>query len=805
MIGSFSLSVFANSIETYNGVGGVVTATPVPNTEDNYQIEAVANTAQGYEFVRWTDGTTTNPRLVTPDNVTADGYYNAIFAKTLDVHQPNGDVQIELIDQTNPKAPVYSLQAVPKTCVIFSGWMEIATISNPLTYVEKDGTRTPIFSISGSGSIHAEYEQGNGGVVSLEAIPNTCNQYKLTATANDGYEFLYWLDGNSDNPRTITCVNKYMEFGATFARSADIHLPAGNVQVDVEDPVIPSYILTANEICGTFSKWNNSATSNPLRYTPSEGDRFPIFNLKNILVEHENHEGGEVQLTKLTCGFALKAKANAGYRFVKWNTGQTVDSIVVDYDEGEYYASFIPTGYTAQRGTQVYSSVQQAIDAVSSDPVTLLANSDENIHISSKVSLSGDNLHIGDLTIAPHGDLTLSSSLNIRDLYLNTVSGASSQLHNSNALNYRNAYFDVQLEPEKSSAVPYKWYAFAVPFEVDVLSGVRKTLSPNQTLTNKVDYLIWEYDGTMRATTKDNGWKQIEQGTLSPGNFYMLGVTSTDNSWRFVRKEGGLGGSATLSVSEFPSDYKNRGWNALANSQLVYASASIDGIRYAQVYDNASVGGKYSIVALASASFVMACPFFIQAKEDDVLLLTENQSGTLYAPLRNETNDELFCEVRLLKNGKTMDNLFLTANKEASDMYEIGKDVIKIMGDTTDSYIWAEGYGYQLCAQDLPLKGEVVYSLNLYASTSDTYILSAPMGYLYYNGCLVADLSKGDYTVSLNQGQNKGYTLHIGEYDLSTNLEEESMLQGVSKYIYNNSLYILNNGKLYNAQGNIIR
>ena len=198
-------SIYANSIETYNGIGGAIVTSLLSGTEDNYQIEAVPNASLGYEFIQWTDGTTANPRVVTPNNISPDGYYNAIFAKTTDIHLPNGHVEIEVINQTNPNMLVYSLTARPNVCGVFMEWMESESITNPLIYTEKDGTRTPIFAISETGSIHTEYQQGNGGVVSLEPIPYSCNQYQLIATPNADYEFLYWLDGNSDNPRIITC------------------------------------------------------------------------------------------------------------------------------------------------------------------------------------------------------------------------------------------------------------------------------------------------------------------------------------------------------------------------------------------------------------------------------------------------------------------------------------------------------------------------------------------------------------------------------------------------------------------------
>lgn len=57
------------------------------------------------------------------------------------------------------------------------------------------------------------------GTVTGGGIYDVNSTVTLTATANDGYEFVQWNDGNKENPRTIT-VTGDASYTATFQRAA---------------------------------------------------------------------------------------------------------------------------------------------------------------------------------------------------------------------------------------------------------------------------------------------------------------------------------------------------------------------------------------------------------------------------------------------------------------------------------------------------------------------------------------------------------------------------------------------------------
>ena len=138
---SFELSVSAND-ETYGRVAfeaqscEVATITATPN--------------EGYEFTRWSDGNTENPRTVT---ITSDTAFMAIFTEAV-------------------STPTITL-----------------TVNN-----EAMGSAT--YTLDGNTAV-------------------------LSATANEGYSFLTWSDGNTENPRTVT-ITSDTTFMAIFSPASSL-------------------------------------------------------------------------------------------------------------------------------------------------------------------------------------------------------------------------------------------------------------------------------------------------------------------------------------------------------------------------------------------------------------------------------------------------------------------------------------------------------------------------------------------------------------------------------------------------------
>jgi len=792
------------------GSGGTIVS--VSSSGLDITLQAVPE--DGYKFLYWIDQNTQNPRTFTASQ-TEDVLVRAVFAKQSDIEPANGSVEVTVQDAS---VPSYTMLAqATAECGTFIKWSN-GSMANPLTYLETMGTMTPSFSSERPDKVIFDYNQGAGGsIVGGTLLPGSCDTYTFTAAPESGYEFLYWSDGVTSAQRNFTYSGGDMLLRAVFGKTEDLHRDLGEVSSQLIDNNLPQYQLTATPVsCASFTQWNNASTSSTITYLETEGTRVPTFYSREM--QHKNTDGemGTIDVLPLTCGFTLSPRPfTEDYRFAYWNdNGSTVALRDVDYLEEDYTATFISNDVVATRGANTYTSLQDALDAGGDDPLYILSDATtQDMVVSAPTTVYGANHAIGNLTILCGADLTLADALVVNNLYLNTTTGSSSQLHNVANLTYTNAYVDIRLEATLSTASPNKWYAFGVPFPVDVKTGVARQSGTGSPLTNTKHYLIWEYDGQMRADNMSTGWKKMLAGQMTPGHFYMIGIDGNENTWRFKKADGALGGSSTLPILPYTSaDYKHGGWNALANSTLTYAQASSAGITYAQVYDNASASGKYNVVQLSDMSFVLASPFFVQAGAAGTMMLKENASGTPFVQARRAAASSLSYQVTLSSTTQ-QDQLFLTASEEAMDTYEIGKDVLKIMGGSQDMYIWANAYGNRLCAQDALWDGQdICYPIGMYAPSAGVYTLSAQGNsdgdlYLMYNGITLTNLTESPYTVSLRKGDNNGYALMIrGQHQLPTILSPATGdSDQIFKTIQNAQLMIHVNDRIYNAQGGVIR
>ena len=214
---SFELSVSANE-EAY---GRVEVETQSCNVKT---LTAIAN--EGYEFTAWNDGNTENPRTVT---VTSDTTFMAIFAEA--VSTPT--ITVTVNDATMGSA-TYTLDgntavltATPNEGYSFLTWSDGNT-ENPRTVsITSDTTFMAIFAETETApTITVTVNDAMMGSATYTMDGNTA---VLTATANEGYRFLTWNDGNMENPRTVT-VTSDTTFMAIFTASGSSSLQEVNAR-----------------------------------------------------------------------------------------------------------------------------------------------------------------------------------------------------------------------------------------------------------------------------------------------------------------------------------------------------------------------------------------------------------------------------------------------------------------------------------------------------------------------------------------------------------------------------------------------
>lgn len=169
-------------------------------------VQLMANAYQGYEFVNWQDGNTSNPRYITvTGNASYTAYFQAVAPSnyTITATSANSAMGTVIGGGTYPAGTTVQLTANAAPNHHFVSWNDGNT-SNP-RYITVTGNATYIATfavdqyqitvLSGNDAMGTVTGGGlcdYGSVVQIQAYPSA------------GYEFVYWNDGNTDNPRDIT-------------------------------------------------------------------------------------------------------------------------------------------------------------------------------------------------------------------------------------------------------------------------------------------------------------------------------------------------------------------------------------------------------------------------------------------------------------------------------------------------------------------------------------------------------------------------------------------------------------------------
>ena len=180
--------------------------------DDNAIIEAVAN--YGYHFVQWNDGNTDNPRNIV---VTEDITYTAEFAaNTYTVSTKVNDDAMGSVSGAGPYlyTAKATLTATANPFYRFVQWSDGITDNPRVVMVEKDSLFTAEFEIETFNVVAASGEPDRGRVKVI-----------LVAEPIEGFEFLEWSDGNTENPRAfypIEDIEVYAYFQVKSSTPTDI-------------------------------------------------------------------------------------------------------------------------------------------------------------------------------------------------------------------------------------------------------------------------------------------------------------------------------------------------------------------------------------------------------------------------------------------------------------------------------------------------------------------------------------------------------------------------------------------------------
>jgi hypothetical protein len=323
-------SITALSADTVKGYAG---GTCTLEYLDTAILTATAN--YGYHFTQWSDGNTANPRLV---QVTRDSVFTAQF----DYNQYGIALSVDTtIHGSVSGAGVYNylsehtINATPNYGYHFTQWSDGDT-NNPRTLtLTQDTAFTALFAKNTYSitALSADTMKGYaGGAGTLEYLDTAT----LTATANYGYHFTMWNDGNTDNPRQVqvtrdsvfTAQFDYNQYSIALAVDSTIH---GTVNGAGSYNYLSSRTISATANCGYhFATWSDGVTDNPRTLTLTKDTSLvALFSISayNIIAISANSTMGTASVGAGRMDYldtiTLTATPNYGYHFTQWSDGNT--------------------------------------------------------------------------------------------------------------------------------------------------------------------------------------------------------------------------------------------------------------------------------------------------------------------------------------------------------------------------------------------------------------------------------------------------------------------------------------------------
>ena len=208
-------------------------------------LHATPNT--GYRFDNWKmNGAVVSEELDYTFEVTGNATYTAFFSKmpttfyTIETTVDPAEAGTVTGGGQHEAGSTIELTATANYGYSFSHWQDNNTDNPREITVTGNATYTAFFILL-QYEITTRVEPEESGSVSGAGTYDYGSTITLTATANTGYTFDHWNDGNTDNPRTIT-VTSDMEFVANFIEESCIEdLQA--IQPKFHDEGNGSYIL----------------------------------------------------------------------------------------------------------------------------------------------------------------------------------------------------------------------------------------------------------------------------------------------------------------------------------------------------------------------------------------------------------------------------------------------------------------------------------------------------------------------------------------------------------------------------------
>lgn len=398
------------------------------------------------------------------------------------------------------------------------------------------------------------------------------------------------------------------------------------------------------------------------------------------------------------------------------------------------------------------------------------------------------------------------------------------------AIEADNAYYDMRPEGGYKARI---WYAVAVPWTVDVPTGVPGHVydANGHALRLNIDFDLLYYDGAQRAAGGTNNWRYVaqeeaENQVMKPGRAYMIYLANPTSKLRFEKSSGNWL-TKELPLEYYPlstGDDTDANWNGIANPAIyrAYLNAGTDG-NWGQVFVPGSAprdGGTYVPFDMQNNKLAVGQPIFVQAEnteKETVIAYRSNDDYLSHAPRRAQADaaeQEARYAVEIAVNGKRGDRIFIATNDDKEDAYTIGSDVVKMGWSSTKPQMWINRYGSKLCVNTVEFNGSsATYPLMIQIPSEGEYsiytpseILSGHELYITYNGRAIWNLSYAPFEGTFAAGTHAEYGLKLVRSKLPTDIEQTNAGQeDVRKVLIDDHVYIIRGGAVFSIDGQLVK
>ena len=323
---------------------GITTGSGAYGLNEHATIGAVANT--GYRFVRWQDGNTNNPR-----NIQVTG--NLTFIANFEIEQVTYNIQVKVKSGQStlgsvsgggtglPAGSEVRILATPNTGCSFVRWSDGSTEPDRIVPVNGNKTYTAEFK-SIQYNVQVKSNNTTWGTVSAAPSGGVYNEgtvVRIWATANAGYRFVRWSDGNTSPDRNITVTGiatytAYFEVipqttASITVKSADAGMgytsPSGTNVFNIGGTILiqafnnPGFqFVKWRETCSTDMDFEHYVSGNATftaEFEPIEGD-YCIVRTSCDPIDGGFTDGAGTYGRGEEC--TIKAVAYDGYEFIGW-------------------------------------------------------------------------------------------------------------------------------------------------------------------------------------------------------------------------------------------------------------------------------------------------------------------------------------------------------------------------------------------------------------------------------------------------------------------------------------------------------